>query len=69
MLSLLAPLPKLKYWEESATEDVYAHMPALNPLRKFVKPALGNCTKSLVPLKLRAVLNGVGFESGVVSVA
>ena len=69
MLSLFGPLPKLKYFELSATEDVYAHMPALKPFVKFVKPALGSWTKSLVPLKLRAELNGVGFESGVVSVA
>ena len=52
MLSLFGPLPKLKYCELSATEVVYAHMPALKPCEKSRKPVPGSVTKVLVPLSV-----------------
>ena len=52
MLSLFGPLPKLKYCDHSATDDVYAHMPALKPCEKSRKPVPGSVTKVLVPLNV-----------------
>ena len=52
MLSLFGPLPKLKYCDHSATDDVYAHMPALKPCEKSRKPVPGSVTKVLVPLSV-----------------
>ena len=43
---------------------MYAQTPALKPFVKFAKPLLGSWAKSLVPLKLSAELNGVGFGPG-----
>ena len=37
MLSLAGPFPKSKYRAQLATDDVYAHTPALKPCEKSVR--------------------------------
>ena len=55
MLSLFTPFPNSKYRPQLATDDVYAHTPALKPCEKSRKPALGSWTEVLTPSKVIAL--------------
>ena len=52
ILSLPGPFPKSKYRAQLATDEVYAHTPALKPCEKSRKPVPGSVTKVLVPLSV-----------------
>ena len=55
MLSLFGPFPKSKYRPQLATDDVYAHTPALKPCEKSRKPTAGSWTAVLTPSNVIAL--------------